>query len=138
MCCVMKIKSFRWQSAQRISAHWLSISLMIHSCPHRLTEARAHTSTNPNKGFWLKCLWLGSIFKSVNTSWLTGLSCVVQVVFVSTCRSFWDCGSVALDDISMSLGDCELVAGNSYKKAQREKEMFLFYNLAFKEKTLLA
>ncbi|XP_061836758.2 MAM domain-containing protein 2-like [Nerophis lumbriciformis] len=34
-----------------------------------------------------------------------------QVVFVSTCRSLWDCGSVALDDISMSLGDCELTAG---------------------------
>ncbi|KAK2818879.1 hypothetical protein Q5P01_024440 [Channa striata] len=36
-----------------------------------------------------------------------------KVVFVSTCSSFWDCGSVALDDISVSLGDCELttVAG---------------------------
>ncbi|KAM9338184.1 MAM domain-containing protein 2-like [Symphorus nematophorus] len=35
-----------------------------------------------------------------------------KVVFVSTCKSFWDCGSVALDDISMSLGDCELTAGS--------------------------
>ncbi|KAF3848793.1 hypothetical protein F7725_015290 [Dissostichus mawsoni] len=35
-----------------------------------------------------------------------------KVVFVSTCRSFWDCGSVALDDISLSLGDCELTAGS--------------------------
>lgn len=34
-----------------------------------------------------------------------------KVVFVSTCRSFWDCGSVALDDISVSLGDCEQTAG---------------------------
>uniref|UniRef100_A0A3B4XNT8 MAM domain-containing protein n=1 Tax=Seriola lalandi dorsalis TaxID=1841481 RepID=A0A3B4XNT8_SERLL len=34
-----------------------------------------------------------------------------KVVFISTCRSFWDCGSVALDDISVSLGDCELTAG---------------------------
>ncbi|XP_044190494.1 MAM domain-containing protein 2-like [Thunnus albacares] len=34
-----------------------------------------------------------------------------KVVFVSTCRSFWDCGSVALDDIIVSLGDCELAAG---------------------------
>ncbi|XP_074546012.1 MAM domain-containing protein 2-like isoform X2 [Halichoeres trimaculatus] len=33
-----------------------------------------------------------------------------KVVFVSTCRSFWDCGSVALDDISVNLGDCELTA----------------------------
>ncbi|KAI4882718.1 hypothetical protein NFI96_028526 [Prochilodus magdalenae] len=31
-----------------------------------------------------------------------------QVVFVSTCKSFWTCGSVGLDDISVSLGDCEL------------------------------
>ncbi|XP_033981812.1 MAM domain-containing protein 2-like [Trematomus bernacchii] len=35
-----------------------------------------------------------------------------KVVFVSTCRSFWDCGSVGLDDISLSLGDCELTAGS--------------------------
>ncbi|KAM4634399.1 MAM domain-containing protein 2-like [Polymixia lowei] len=34
-----------------------------------------------------------------------------KLVFVSTCRSFWDCGSVALDDIRLSLGDCELTAG---------------------------
>ena len=37
----------------------------------------------------------------------------VQIAFVSTCRSFWDCGSVALDDISVSLGDCELMTGNT-------------------------
>lgn len=36
-----------------------------------------------------------------------------KVVFISTCRSVWDCGSVALDDIRMSLGDCELTAGLS-------------------------
>ncbi|XP_037122266.1 MAM domain-containing protein 2-like [Syngnathus acus] len=36
-----------------------------------------------------------------------------KVVFVSTCRSLWDCGSVALDDITMSLGDCELATGMS-------------------------
>ncbi|XP_047229265.1 MAM domain-containing protein 2-like isoform X2 [Girardinichthys multiradiatus] len=34
-----------------------------------------------------------------------------KMVFVSTCRSFWDCGSVALDDISLNLGDCDLTAG---------------------------
>lgn len=31
-----------------------------------------------------------------------------QVVFVSSCSNPWDCGSVALDDISLSQGDCEL------------------------------
>ncbi|XP_033951588.1 MAM domain-containing protein 2-like [Pseudochaenichthys georgianus] len=35
-----------------------------------------------------------------------------KMVFVSTCKSFWDCGSVALDDISLSLGDCELTEGS--------------------------
>ncbi|KAM9840981.1 MAM domain-containing protein 2-like isoform 2-T2 [Aulostomus maculatus] len=36
-----------------------------------------------------------------------------KVVFVSICRNLWDCGSVAVDDISMSLGDCELTAALS-------------------------
>lgn len=40
----------------------------------------------------------------------------VQVTFVSVCRSFWDCGSVALDDVTVSLGDCEQTAGNKYNK----------------------
>ncbi|XP_068609352.1 MAM domain-containing protein 2-like [Brachionichthys hirsutus] len=35
-----------------------------------------------------------------------------KVVFVSVCRSIWDCGSVALDDVSVILGDCELTAGS--------------------------
>lgn len=43
----------------------------------------------------------------------------VQVVFVSTCRSFWDCGSVALDDITVSLGDCELTAGKNIQRGHR-------------------
>uniref|UniRef100_A0A8C4RL20 MAM domain containing 2a n=1 Tax=Erpetoichthys calabaricus TaxID=27687 RepID=A0A8C4RL20_ERPCA len=29
-----------------------------------------------------------------------------KVVFVSICRNFWDCGLVALDDISVTHGDC--------------------------------
>ncbi|XP_067114255.1 MAM domain-containing protein 2-like [Osmerus mordax] len=33
-----------------------------------------------------------------------------KVMFVSTCRSFWDCGTAALDDITVSLGDCDLTA----------------------------
>ncbi|KAJ8402025.1 hypothetical protein AAFF_G00372600 [Aldrovandia affinis] len=34
-----------------------------------------------------------------------------KVVFVSVCKNFWDCGSVALDDISVTLGDCSLSSG---------------------------
>uniref|UniRef100_A0A8D0GRG3 MAM domain containing 2 n=1 Tax=Sphenodon punctatus TaxID=8508 RepID=A0A8D0GRG3_SPHPU len=32
-----------------------------------------------------------------------------KVVFVSWCKSFWDCGLVALDDISVSLGSCQIL-----------------------------
>ncbi|KAM9455823.1 MAM domain-containing protein 2 [Clarias gariepinus] len=35
-----------------------------------------------------------------------------QVMFTSACRSFWSCGSAALDDISLRLGDCELPLGS--------------------------
>ncbi|XP_018411141.1 PREDICTED: MAM domain-containing protein 2 isoform X1 [Nanorana parkeri] len=33
-----------------------------------------------------------------------------QVVFVSWCKSFWDCGLAALDDVTVSIGNCH-VAG---------------------------
>lgn len=35
-----------------------------------------------------------------------------QLVFASICRSFWECGLVALDDITVTLGDCKITAGN--------------------------
>ncbi|XP_063067983.1 MAM domain-containing protein 2-like [Engraulis encrasicolus] len=34
-----------------------------------------------------------------------------HVLFVSACKSFWNCTSVALDDISLTLGDCAPPAG---------------------------
>ncbi|XP_010603229.1 MAM domain-containing protein 2-like [Fukomys damarensis] len=30
----------------------------------------------------------------------------IQVVFMSLCKSFWDCGLVALDDITVQSGSC--------------------------------
>ncbi|KAK3550475.1 hypothetical protein QTP86_029429, partial [Hemibagrus guttatus] len=36
-----------------------------------------------------------------------------QLMFASTCKSFWNCGSAALDDISLCPGDCELPSGSS-------------------------
>lgn len=33
-----------------------------------------------------------------------------QVVFISTCKNVWSCGSVGLDDIKVTLGDCALLA----------------------------
>uniref|UniRef100_A0A667XSI4 MAM domain containing 2a n=1 Tax=Myripristis murdjan TaxID=586833 RepID=A0A667XSI4_9TELE len=35
-----------------------------------------------------------------------------KVVFVSICKNFWDCGLVAIDDITVSLGDCQITAGS--------------------------
>ncbi|KAF5906622.1 MAM domain-containing protein 2 isoform X1, partial [Clarias magur] len=34
-----------------------------------------------------------------------------KIVFVSICRSFWDCGLIALDDIKVTLGDCSITPG---------------------------
>lgn len=38
-------------------------------------------------------------------------SAPLQLVFASICRNFWECGLVAIDDISVSLGDCQITAG---------------------------
>lgn len=35
-----------------------------------------------------------------------------QLVFASICRSFWECSLVALDDITVTHGDCQITAGN--------------------------
>uniref|UniRef100_A0A673W4N4 MAM domain containing 2a n=1 Tax=Salmo trutta TaxID=8032 RepID=A0A673W4N4_SALTR len=35
---------------------------------------------------------------------------VTKVVFVSICKNFWDCGQVALDDITVTIGDCRITA----------------------------
>lgn len=40
---------------------------------------------------------------------------VSQLVFASICRSFWECGLVAIDDISISHGDCQITAGKDAK-----------------------
>ncbi|XP_030581455.1 MAM domain-containing protein 2a isoform X2 [Archocentrus centrarchus] len=34
-----------------------------------------------------------------------------KVVFASICKNFWECGLVAIDDITVSLGDCQISAG---------------------------
>ncbi|XP_038660021.1 MAM domain-containing protein 2a isoform X1 [Scyliorhinus canicula] len=35
-----------------------------------------------------------------------------KIVFVSVCKNFWNCGKVALDDITVSLGDCRIPGGS--------------------------
>lgn len=42
---------------------------------------------------------------------MAGFFSVSQVVFVSICKNFWECGLVAIDDITVSLGDCQITAG---------------------------
>lgn len=37
-----------------------------------------------------------------------------QLVFASICRNFWECGLVAIDDITVSLGDCQITAGKPW------------------------
>lgn len=38
-----------------------------------------------------------------------------QMVFVTICRNFWDCGLVSLDDITVTIGDCRVTAGELYQ-----------------------
>ncbi|XP_072444404.1 MAM domain-containing protein 2a isoform X1 [Chiloscyllium punctatum] len=35
-----------------------------------------------------------------------------KIVFVSVCKNFWNCGKVALDDITVSQGDCRIPGGS--------------------------
>ncbi|KAF0033316.1 hypothetical protein F2P81_013382 [Scophthalmus maximus] len=35
-----------------------------------------------------------------------------KAVFVSLCKNFWECGLVAIDDITVSVGDCQITAGS--------------------------
>ncbi|CAL1569056.1 unnamed protein product [Knipowitschia caucasica] len=46
-----------------------------------------------------------------------------KVLFVSACRSLWDCSSVALDDITLDLGHCELGTGLLSVPAQCDFEL---------------
>lgn len=75
-----------------------------------LLQGRAHetiwTQAEKSRGIWIQ----GDV--SFTTS---GPS---KVQFVSVCRSLWDCGSVALDDISLVLGHCELSTGALTEPAQ--------------------
>lgn len=36
---------------------------------------------------------------------------VSQIVFVSICTNLWECGLVAIDDITVNLGDCQITTG---------------------------
>ncbi|XP_010876180.2 MAM domain-containing protein 2 [Esox lucius] len=64
-----------------------------------ITKEKLWTQNDKSRGVWIAT---EINFQSPQTS---------RVVFVSTCINFWDCGSVALDDISMTLGYCDFTPG---------------------------
>lgn len=75
-------------------------ALAVYLQQPRGAQEKVWTQGEKSRGLWI----------TVDATFMT--SQPAKVVFVSTCRSFWDCGSVALDDVSVSLGDCELTAGS--------------------------
>lgn len=77
---------------------------------HGRIQEKIWTQAEKSRGIWIQ----GDV--SFTTS---GPS---KVLFVSVCRSLWDCGSVALDDISLALGHCELTTGVLMAPAQCDFE----------------
>ncbi|XP_077944315.1 MAM domain-containing protein 2-like [Gasterosteus aculeatus] len=63
------------------------------------SQEKIWTQGENSRGFW------------ITTDVTFQTSQPAKLVFVSTCRGFWECGSAALDDINVSLGDCEQTAG---------------------------
>ncbi|XP_042277633.1 MAM domain-containing protein 2a isoform X1 [Thunnus albacares] len=51
-----------------------------------------------------------AVWKEVEITYMKPM--VSKIVFVSICKNFWECGLVALDDITVSLGDCQITAGS--------------------------
>uniref|UniRef100_A0A3Q3WVL5 MAM domain-containing protein n=1 Tax=Mola mola TaxID=94237 RepID=A0A3Q3WVL5_MOLML len=52
----------------------------------------------------------GSVWNEVEITYMKPMT--TKVVFASICRNFWECGLVAIDDITVSLGDCQITAGS--------------------------
>lgn len=50
---------------------------------------------------------------------------VMKVVFISTCKNVWSCGSVGLDDIKVTLGDCTLL-----NKQGKQASLVTLYNIS--------
>lgn len=75
-----------------------ALTVYLQSLQQSSSQEKIWTQGEKSRGIW------------IGTDVTFQTSQPAKVVFVSTCRSFWDCGSVALDDITVSLGDCELTA----------------------------
>ncbi|XP_029921259.1 MAM domain-containing protein 2-like isoform X1 [Myripristis murdjan] len=73
-------------------------ALAVYLQHHNKTQEKIWTQGEKSRGIWIAT---DVTFHTSQPS---------KIMFVSTCRSFWDCGSVALDDIRVTLGDCELAA----------------------------
>ncbi|CAL1615566.1 unnamed protein product [Knipowitschia caucasica] len=46
-----------------------------------------------------------------------------KVVFVSLCKTFWECGSVGLDDISVRVGDCQVTTVSIVTRCDFEQDL---------------
>ncbi|KAK7895731.1 hypothetical protein WMY93_021056 [Mugilogobius chulae] len=75
-----------------------------------LVQHKIWTQAEKSRGIWIQ----GDV--SFTTSSPS------KVVFVSMCKSLWDCGSVAMDDITLDLGHCELNTGRLSVPAQCDFE----------------
>ncbi|XP_062870493.1 MAM domain-containing protein 2 [Trichomycterus rosablanca] len=64
-------------------------------------QEKIWTQSDSNRDVWIQ---VELTIQSQHTS---------QVVFISTCKNFWNCVSAAIDDISLRLGDCEQQLGPS-------------------------
>uniref|UniRef100_H3DNE1 MAM domain containing 2a n=1 Tax=Tetraodon nigroviridis TaxID=99883 RepID=H3DNE1_TETNG len=52
----------------------------------------------------------GAVWTRVEVTFLKPM--LTKLVFASICRNFWECGLVAIDDITVRLGDCRIAAGS--------------------------
>ncbi|KAG7476281.1 hypothetical protein MATL_G00081220 [Megalops atlanticus] len=68
-----------------------------------------HLNTEAQEKIWAATASSRDVWSEVDITFQKPQA--VKVLFLSICESVWDCGSVALDDITVTLGDCSLSAG---------------------------
>ncbi|XP_036385913.1 MAM domain-containing protein 2-like [Megalops cyprinoides] len=68
-----------------------------------------HLNTEAQEKIWAATASSRDVWTEVDVTFQKPQA--VKVLFVSICESVWDCGYVALDDITVTLGDCSLSTG---------------------------
>uniref|UniRef100_A0A8C5ENY6 MAM domain-containing protein n=1 Tax=Gouania willdenowi TaxID=441366 RepID=A0A8C5ENY6_GOUWI len=67
---------------------------------NNVAQERVWSLTETTRGVWMKAEF--TYMKPMSS----------KVVFVSICRNFWECGLIAVDDITISVGDCQMTSGS--------------------------